>query len=113
MFDPSKFATASVRESIAIGNSEHPVADLVVSLLARPVPGRDDLWYIRTKSDKCTVTYRPSDRSLCVYEFGFAEFKQHVANKTLPNIDVYDVPETDKWVGNEIDRVLRQIYELA
>ena len=113
IFNAAQFKTAATRESIVLGNSEHPVADLVVSLMARPVPGRDDLWYIRTKSDSVTVTYRPSDRSLCVYEFGFEAFKQHVKDGTLPNIDVYDVPETDKWVGNAVNRILRQIYELA
>ena len=113
IFNPAQFKTAATRESIVLGNSEHPVADLVVSLMAKPVPSRDDLWYIRTKSDAVTVTYRPSDRSLCVYEFGFAEFKQHVANKTLPNLEVYDVPQTDKYIGNAVNRVLRQIYELA
>ena len=113
IFNPAQFKTAAVRESIAIGNSEHPVGELVVSLLAKPVPSRSDLWYIRTISDKCTVTYRPADKSFCVYEFGFEAFKQHVKAGTLPNIDVYDIGDTDKYIGNEINRVLRQIYELA
>ena len=113
IFNPAQFKTAAVRESIILGNSEHPVGELVVSMLAKPVPGRADLWYIRTISDKCTVTYRPADRSLCVYEFGFAEFRKHVEASTLPNLEVYDVPDTDKYVGNAVNRILRQIYELA
>ena len=108
MFNPAAMST--VRESIAIGNSAHPVGELVVSLLAKPVPGLNDLWYIRTKSDTVTITYRPADRSLCFYEFGFAEFRKHVEDKTLPNIEVVDLDPSDKWIGNKINKELRTIY---
>lgn len=96
------FEPSAHRESIAIGNSDHPVAKLVSSLMARPVPGRKDLWYIRTIKDDVTITYRPSDSSLCFYEFGFSEFKQRVLDNILPNLDVVTVPPTDKWVGNVV-----------
>ena len=43
MFDAKQFARSAVRESIAIGNSAHPVAEYVTGMLARPVPGREDL----------------------------------------------------------------------
>lgn len=99
MFDPAAFKTH--RESIAIGNSEHPVS-AVASLLARPVPGREDLWYIRTKGDRQTVTFRPADRSLCFYDFSFEEFKKHVSEGTLPNLDIIVVPDTEKWIGNYV-----------
>lgn len=97
MFDASAFKAH--RESIAIGNSEHPVGKLA-SLLAKPVPGRADLWYIRTKEDRQTVTFRPADRTLCFYDFSFEEFKKRVVEGTLPNLDVMTVPDTEKWIGN-------------
>lgn len=99
MFDASAFKAR--REPIAIGNSEHPVAKLA-SLLAKPVPGRADLWYIRTKDDRQTVTFRPADRTLCFYDFSFEEFKKRVQAGTLPDLDVFMVPDTEKWIGNYV-----------
>lgn len=110
MFNPAAFSAPVRRESIVIGNSEHPVNELVVSLLAKPVPGCDDLWYVRTKKDTVTITYRPADKTMCFYEFGFAEFRKHVENKTLPNLDVIDIDPTSKYLGNEINRELRMYY---
>lgn len=109
MFNPAAFVTAH-RESFTIGNSEHPVAKHVVSLLAKPVTGRSDLWYIRTKKDTVTITYRPSDSSLCFYEFGFAKFRKHVEEKTLPNIEPINVSKEDKWLGSVIVRELVACY---
>lgn len=109
MFNPASFKAH--RESIVIGNSEHPVQQYVTGLLARPVPGRDDLWYIRTTTDDVTITYRPRDRSLCFYELSFAEFKAAVVAKTLPNVDVVDLPDTDKYIGNAIFRELNDRAE--
>ena len=106
MFDAKQFARSAVRESIAIGNSAHPVAEYVTSMLARPVPGRDDLWYIRTKDDQTVITYRKSDRTLSFYEMSFADFRKLVESQTLPSIDVLEVPDTDKYIGNVICREL-------
>ena len=105
MFDPASFARGG-RESIAVCNSAHPVAELLTSLLAKPVPGRVDLWYVRTKDDQTVVTYRPSDRTLSVYEMSFADFRKLVESRSLPSVDVLDVPETDKYIGNAIYRTL-------
>ena len=105
MFDPASFARGG-RESIAVCNSVHPVAELLTSLLAKPVPGRVDLWYVRTKDDQTVVTYRPSDRTLSVYEMSFADFRKLVESRSLPSVDVLDVPETDKYIGNAIYRTL-------
>ena len=102
--------TASVnRASIAIGNSEHPVGKLVTSLLARPVPNRTDLWYVRTVSDKVTITYRPFDQSLCFYPFGFDVFKEHIKMGTLPHAEVVDIPENSKYIGSTILAELRDL----
>ena len=106
MFDPASFALKVGRESIAIGNSAHPVTEYVTGLLARPVPGREDLWYIRTKDDQTVITYRPSDRTLSFYEMSFADFRKLVESQTLPSIDVLEVPDTDKYIGNVICREL-------
>lgn len=100
MFNPASFSTT--RESIVIGNSTHPVQEYVRGLYARPVPNRPDLWYVRTVSDAVTITYRPSDRTLCFYEFGFDVFKEHVKMGTLPYVEVVDVPDYDKHFGNTI-----------
>lgn len=108
MFNPAAMTTA--RESIVIGNNEHPVAKQVVSLLAKPVPGCADLWYVRTKKDTVTITYRPSDSTLCFYEFGFAQFRKHVEEKSLPSVEVVDLDPSDKWIGNKINKELRTIY---
>ena len=105
MFDPASFARGG-RESIAVCNSVHPVAELLTSLLAKPVPGRVDLWYVRTKDDQTVVTYRPSDRTLSGYEMSFADFRKLVESRSLPSVDVLDVPETDKYIGNAIYRTL-------
>ena len=105
MFDPASFARGG-RESIAVCNSAHPVAKLLTSLLAKPVPGRVDLWYVRTKDDQTVVTYRPSDRTLSVYEMSFADFRKLVESRSLPSVDVLDVPETDKYIGNAVYRML-------
>ena len=105
MFDPASFARGG-RESIAVCNSAHPVAELLTSLLAKPVPGRVDLWYVRTKDDRTVVTYRPSDRTLSVYEMSFADFRKLVESRSLPSVDVLDVPETDKYIGNAVYRML-------
>ena len=105
MFDPASFARGG-RESIAVCNSAHPVAELLTSLLAKPVPGRVDLWYVRTKDDQTVVTYRPSDRTLSVYEMSFADFRKLVESRSLPSVDVLDVPETDKYIGNAVYRML-------
>lgn len=102
--------TASVnRTSIAIGNSEHPVGKLVTSLLARPVPNRTDLWYVRTVSDKVTITYRPFDQSLCFYPFGFDVFKEHIKMGTLPHAEAVDIPENSKYIGSTILAELRDL----
>ena len=105
MFDPASFARGG-RESIAVCNSAHPVAELLTSLLAKPVPGRVDLWYVRTKDDQTVVTYRPSDRTLSVYEMSFADFRKRVESQTLPAIEVLEIPDTDKYIGNVIYREL-------
>ena len=105
MFDPAAFKAR--REPIAIGNSEHPVGQ-VASLVARPVPGRDDLWYIRTHGDREVVTYRPSDHTLCFYNFSFEEFKKRVQEGTLPNLDIIQVPDNEKWIGNTVLMYLDQ-----
>ena len=105
MFDPASFARGG-RESIAVCNSAHPVAELLTSLLVKPVPGRVDLWYVRTKDDQTVVTYRPSDRTLSVYEMSFADFRKLVESRSLPSVDVLDVPETDKYIGNAVYRML-------
>ena len=105
MFDPASFARGG-RESIAVCNSAHPVAELLTSLLAKPVPGRVDLWYVRTKDDQTVVTYRPSDRTLSVYEMSFADFRGLVESHSLPSVDVLDIPETDKYIGNVVYRML-------
>ena len=104
------FAPTSARESIVIGNSEHPVAKLVTSLLAKPVPGHSDLWYVRTNKDNIVVTYRPRDKSLAFHEMSYLTFKEHVQANTLPLIDVVDIPDTDKWIGNAIYRELVDSY---
>ena len=106
MLDAKQFARTAVRESIAIGNSAHPVAEYVTGMLARPVPGRDDLWYIRTKDDQTVITYRKSDRTLSFYEMSFADFRKQVESHALPSVDVLDIPETDKYIGNVIYRTL-------
>ena len=106
MFDAKQFARSAVRESIAVCNSAHPVAELLTSLLAKPVPGREDLWYIRTKDDQTVVTYRPSDRTLSFYEMSFADFRSMVESHSLPSVDVLDIPETDKYIGNAVYRML-------
>ena len=106
MFDAKQFARSAVRESIAIGNSAHPVAEYVTGMLARPVPGREDLWYIRTKDDQTVITYRKSDRTLSFYEMSFADFRGLVESRALPSVDVLDIPETDKYIGNVIYRTL-------
>ena len=106
MFDAKQFARSAVRESIAIGNSAHPVTEYVTGLLARPVPGREDLWYIRTKDDQTVITYRKSDRTLSVYEMSFADFRKRVESQTLPAIEVLEIPDTDKYIGNVIYREL-------
>lgn len=106
MFDAKQFARSAVRESIAIGNSAHPVAEYVTNMLARPVPGREDLWYIRTKDDQTVITYRKSDRTLSFYEMSFADFRSMVESHSLPSVDVLDIPETDKYIGNAIYRAL-------
>ena len=111
MFDAKQFARSAVRESIAIGNSAHPVAEYVTSLLARPVPGREDLWYIRTKDDQTVITYRKSDRTLSFYEMSFADFRRLVESRALPSVDVLDIPETDKYIGNTVYRMLSGIIE--
>ena len=108
MFDPASFARKVGRESITIGNSAHPVTEYVTGLLARPVPGRDDLWYIRTKDDQMVITYRKSDQTLSFYEMSFADFRKRVESQTLPSIDVLDIPETDKYIGNVVYRVLSE-----
>ena len=108
MFNPSSFARKGGRESITIGNSVHPVLKYTAGLLARPVPGREDLWYIRTKDDQTVITYRPSDRTLSLYEMSFADFRKLVESQTLPSIDVLEIPETDKYIGNVVYRVLSE-----
>ena len=105
MFDPASFARGG-RESITIGNSAHPVLKYTAGLLARPVPGREDLWYIRTKDDQTVITYRKSDRTLAFYEMSFADFRKLVESQSLPSVDVLDIPETDKYIGNAIYRTL-------
>ena len=111
MFDAKKFARSAVRESIAIGNSAHPVAEYATSMLARPVPGRDDLWYIRTKDDQTVITYRKSDRTLSFYEMSFADFRKKVESRSLPSVEVLVIPETDKYIGNAVYRTLSGIIE--
>ena len=110
MFDPSSFARGG-RESIAVCNSAHPVAELLTSLLAKPVPGRVDLWYIRTKDDQTVITYRKSDRTLSFYGMSFADFRSMVESHSLPSVDVLDIPETDKYIGNTVYRMLSGIIE--
>ena len=110
MFDPASFARGG-RESIAVCNSAHPVAELLTSLLAKPVPGRVDLWYIRTKDDQTVITYRKSDRTLSFYGMSFADFRRLVESRALPSVDVLDIPETDKYIGNTVYRMLSGIIE--
>lgn len=110
MFNPAIFASSMRRESIVLGNSDHPVGDLVVGLLAKPVPGCSDLWYVRTKKDTVTITYRPADDSLCFYELSFAEFRKHVEDKTLPSVEVVDNDPTSKNLGTTINRELRSVF---
>ena len=109
MFNPANFKAN--RESIVIGNSTHPVVEYVRGLYVYPVPGRTDLWYVRSTADDMVITYRLRDRTLCFYEMSFAEFKQHVEASTLPNVDVVDIPDTEKYIGNAIFRELNDRAE--
>lgn len=98
MFDAKQFVQfvrSAVRESVTIGESAHPVAEYVTSLLACPVsereslwyvrtkddptiPGHEDLWHIRAKADQVIFTYRKSDRTLSCYMMSFADFRSMV-----------------------------------
>ena len=75
------------------------------------VPGREDLWYIRTKDDQTVITYRKSDRTLSFYGMSFADFRRLVESRALPSVDVLDIPETDKYIGNTVYRMLSGIIE--
>lgn len=96
--------------SISICNSEHPIAQHA-SMNAKLIPGSSGIYYIRFKADKYVVTYRKADQSIAIHEMCFAEFKQHWDNKTLPFSEAIDVPETDKYIGNVLWRLLRDELE--
>lgn len=57
-----------------------------------------------------TITYRPADETLCFYELSFAEFRKHVEDKTLPNLEPIDNDPTSKNLGTTINRELRRCY---
>ena len=96
--------------SITICNSEHPLAKHA-SMTAKRIPGTEGMYYIRFKADKHVVTYRRVDHSIGLHEMGFAEFKQHWDNQSLPFSEAIDVPETDKYIGNVIWRLLSNELE--
>jgi len=105
MFNPATFTTAAVT-SIDVCNSEHPLAKHIVGLVAKRIPSSKDVYYIRFVADKHVVTYRKSDHSVALFNLSFAEFKQHWIDKTLPFEEPLNVPDTDKYIGNQIWRYL-------
>lgn len=106
--NPLKQFAVAPQISIGICNSEHPLAKHLVNLNARRIPGSDNkLYYVRFKTDKHVVTYRPADKTIGVHEMSFAEFKRLWDEKSLPYSEAIDVPESDKYIGNVIWRELR------
>ncbi len=106
--NPLKQFTVAPQISIGICNSEHPLAKHLVNLNAKRVPGSDSkLYYVRFKTDKHVVTYRPADKTIGVHQMSFDEFKRRWDEKSLPFSEAVDVPETDKYIGNVIWRELR------
>lgn len=102
MFNPSTFSTH--KKSITICNNDHPVLKYVSSAIAKKVPGKEGLYYIRAKDDSFMFTYRETDNSVQLWQCTYEEFKNHIKNSTCPENmpEVSDVPETDKYIGNVI-----------
>lgn len=105
MFNPTTFTVAN--EVPVLGNSEHPVKDYVISLMAKRIPGNKGVFFILTNDEK-VITYRVSDRTLQFLDITFSEFKEIVNNKLpWPNPDNFvEVLETEKYIGNAVLRLL-------
>lgn len=110
MLDAKKFAANFRPVGPTVCNSEHPLWLHILDKRARKVPGNDDLFYIRSNSDKWVATYRPSKQTVSVWNYCFEEFKVAV-KKNEHRHDLYTVKVelTDKYIGNAILRYLRAV----
>lgn len=112
MFDAKRFAANFRPAGVTVCNSEHPLWPHIVDKTTRNIPGDDDLTYIRSVSDKWVASYRRSDKTVCVWEVSFVEFKGLVkagTNSATLGYEPVAVPPTDKYIGNAIFRDLRMM----
>lgn len=98
------FTTGAV-VSVTVCNSEHPLAKHA-SMSAKRIPNAVGMYYIRFKADEFVATYRSADHTLTLHEMSFAEFKRRWDERTLPHSEPIDIPETDKYIGNVLWRML-------
>ena len=113
MFDAKSFTTGSVPAGPTVCNSEHPLWLHILDKRARKVPGNDDLFYIRSISDKWVATYRPSTQTVSAWNYSFEEFKLAVMeNERRHDRYTTKVLRSDKYIGNAILRYLRAMKHI-
>ena len=114
LFDPANFRSPS-QKTITIGNSAHPVAEHVVGLYLKRIPSKcdkyRDLYYIELVEGKGVVTYHDDDNypTIQYHKKTLEEFKSAVVAKESlnPPYEVENIDPKNKWVGNDILRLLK------
>lgn len=113
MFNPAQFKTYC--NAPIICNSAHPCAKYIESLVFKKIP-RKKLFYVRLLNDKGVVTYRQQDHSLMLWTCPFNIFKQAWEHKVPSKFvfdagyicsEVYDVSDTDKYIGNTVYQLIQ------
>lgn len=106
-FNPAMFQPAPVR-SIVLGNSQHPVMDIVEHHSFKRIPSKhlryEGVFYVVLKNDKGIFTYMGGHVPTIQYHpITLTELKALVkADKPLPNVsEVIDVRD-EKYIGNTV-----------
>lgn len=104
-FDAATFSIPAGRP--ILGNSEHPVYELVKHDLRR-IPGKPGMYYTVTKTG-VVVTYREADRTFAYTEFDLDTFKINLAHGGPWSVSADNMStceEREKHLGNALMRLI-------
>ena len=93
--------------SVVFGNSAHPIMGHMKDKTFKRIPGAEGLFYARTNYGG-VISYRKQDHTI-QHHLSFMEFKNFIDNGTGESemTGIYDIPSTDKWIGNMMITALR------